>query len=198
MRWCELKRCLQPSLSLVSLAFVLLTSTGAVALDERPIAGYAPADGAQPVGRLALAAGPQNQNGFCEPDDSCTVAVTSSTMEPTLHSGQSYVAQPLGEDPARGTVVILRAPQFYEGRVLQIYRIVGLPGEVIAIEQGSMWINGEPLDEQYVLEPMIYTFALRQMSADDYFVLGDNRNNSADSQIWGPVPRSALLARIDL
>ena len=73
-------------------------------------------------------------------------------------------------------------------------RLIGLPGEFVAVEGGVVRIDGVALAEPYLLEPPGYTGAWT-LGEDEYLVLGDNRNDSSDSHIWGPVHRSAIEAR---
>jgi signal peptidase I len=103
--------------------------------------------------------------------------------------------------PARGDVVVFRYPK--NPSVFYIKRIIGLPGEKVSINRGIATIlqtNGETiaLPEPYVVnEDATYTknVILRD---DEYFVMGDNRPNSSDSRVWGPLPLENIIGRVDL
>ncbi|MBN2471126.1 MAG: signal peptidase I [Anaerolineae bacterium] len=124
--------------------------------------------------------------------------VDGSSMTPTLGTGQyvlvNRVAYLLGQ-PERGDVIVLHSPE--EAGTDLIKRLIGLPGETISITGGVVSVDGVPLDEPYLNAQPRYEgeWALQ---ADEYFVLGDNRNNSRDSHNFGPVKRSALIGRADL
>ncbi len=78
-----------------------------------------------------------------------------------------------------------------------IKRVVGLPGDVVAIDRGIVYINGKPLREEYVPRQFrdYGTMAPRVVEPDTYFVLGDHRNSSNDSRNWGLVPRKDIYGK---
>ena len=76
-----------------------------------------------------------------------------------------------------------------------IERVIGLPGETIEIKDGNVYINGNAIAEDYILEPPKYSFPLTKIPAASYFVLGDNRNNSYDSHYWGYVPQELIIGK---
>ncbi len=122
--------------------------------------------------------------------------VLSISMEPTLHEGEYVIALKSAywfADPQRGDVVVFQPPSG-NGTVPYIKRVIGLPGDEIEIRAGRVWVNGTALDEPYIAQPMAYegTWVVPQ---DTYFVLGDNRNNSSDSHIWGVIPRANIIAK---
>ena len=94
--------------------------------------------------------------------------------------------------PARGDVVVFRHPQ--EPEADYVKRIIGLPGETVIVVEGTVSIDGRPLDEPY-LNPLYRdrrsSDALR-VPLDHYFVMGDHRNVSSDSRSWGTVSRALL------
>ncbi len=69
-----------------------------------------------------------------------------------------------------------------------IKRIIGLPGEKVQVKGGKIYINDQPIAENYIQEPTNYQFGPVTVPPHSYFVLGDNRNNSYDSDYWGYVP----------
>lgn len=127
--------------------------------------------------------------------------VSGSSMVPTFENGQYLIVDELSylfRDPKRGEVVIFRYPK--DPSKFFIKRVIGLPGETINIRDNKVTITSGnrlfALDEKYVnsdetLEPL-----RKKLSADEYFVLGDNRNASLDSRFWGPVNRGLIRGRV--
>jgi signal peptidase I len=97
--------------------------------------------------------------------------------------------------PQRGDVIVFHNPMLGEGQPEQdfIKRIIGEPGDVVEVREGTVFINGRPLDEPYILEKPVYTCPPRVVPEGHYFVLGDNRNNSSDSHLWGPAPKGSII-----
>lgn len=98
-------------------------------------------------------------------------------------------------DPARGEIVVLRNPDDPDGKLL-IKRIIGLPGEHVQMNDGYIYINGKALTEPYIQEHCNKSTCDDRewfLEADQYLVLGDNRNNSLDSTRFGPVDRSLIV-----
>lgn len=124
--------------------------------------------------------------------------VEGRSMEPTLHDRDRLIVEKLSYrfgDPQRGDIVVLRSPLEPGGRLIK--RIIGLPGDQIAISMGRVWVNGEPLDEPYTDVPMSDFMLPVRVPEGTYFVLGDNRHprGSQDSRRFGVVPREALEGR---
>lgn len=96
------------------------------------------------------------------------------------------------ELPQRGEIVVFVHPRSPE--VTLVKRIIGLPGETVEAKQGDIWINGVQLDEPYIKEPLLYngTWAIGE---GEYFVLGDNRNNTSDSHNWGNLPNENIIGK---
>lgn len=95
--------------------------------------------------------------------------------------------------PQRGDVVVLKYPRDPSRDFVK--RIIGLPGETIEIKQGKVYINDKPLDEPYILSQPNYYLARQVVPEDSFFVLGDNRNNSSDSHIWGMLPIDDIVGK---
>ena len=125
--------------------------------------------------------------------------VSGTSMYPTYHNGEylivNEVVKYLGEYK-RGDVVILRYPN--DPSKYFIKRIIGLPSETVTIRDGVVSITSQTrttplvLDEPYVKNPKTTDNSSRTLDEDEYFVMGDNRAQSSDSRIWGPVPRRLM------
>jgi len=122
---------------------------------------------------------------------STRVMLNGYSMEPNFTDGQifSVVETPLSE-LKRGDLVLVEI----DGNQL-LKRLIGLPGETIAIHDGKVFINGEPLVEAYETIPPPYTMEEIKLDNDSYFVLGDNRPASSDSHVWGPLKGSGIKGK---
>ena len=126
-------------------------------------------------------------------------------MEPTLSDGDSVIIQKLSyyfRDPARFDVIVFPVSygQMEEDEdTFYIKRVIGLPGETVQILDGTVYINGEPLqDDKYALSDILDPGAASDpmvLADDEYFVMGDNRNMSTDSRssYVGLVNRSDII-----
>jgi len=76
---------------------------------------------------------------------------------------------------------------------LFVKRIVGLPGQEVEVKDQQVWINKRPLTESYITVQADYAWGPAVVPSESYFVLGDNRNASADSHVWGFLPRANLV-----
>ncbi len=133
--------------------------------------------------------------------------VIGSSMEPTFENYHYLIIDRLTyrlETPQRGDVIVLDLPQ--ETSRALIKRVIGLPGDTIIIEGQKVEIvnpaypKGFTLDEPY-LDPANLGGASHMrvtLGADQYFVLGDNRRVSADSRLWGVLPRNDIVGRVFL
>ncbi|MCI8589616.1 MAG: signal peptidase I [Clostridiales bacterium] len=113
--------------------------------------------------------------------------VPSASMENTIRAGSLIVAfrlAYLNHEPARGDVVLFRQEEL--GSSFIVKRIIGLPGEIFEIRDGSVYINGEQalLEEPYAVGEMTDDFGPLEIPAEHYIVLGDNRSASHDSRYW--------------
>jgi len=128
--------------------------------------------------------------------------VVGSSMEPNLHQGQrilvSKVVYKLHE-PERGDIIVFPNP--INPNVEYIKRIIGLPGETVEIRDGMVYIHKEDgtvltLDERdYIVNPASNSFYGNTIPPDNYFVLGDNRNNSSDSRGGWTVPGQDIVGK---
>jgi signal peptidase I len=108
--------------------------------------------------------------------------VLGSSMEPGMEDGQRLIINKAVyhfHEPARGDVIILRPP--IEPHKEYVKRVIGIPGDTVEVRSGVVYVNGLPLKEPYIKEIPRYNFASFTVPENNYFVLGDNRNNSNDS-----------------
>jgi signal peptidase I len=106
-------------------------------------------------------------------------------------------------EPGHGDIVVFRAPhEASEDKKDFIKRVVGLPGDRLAVHDGKLWRNGQPVDEPYIKEPIFYTWPDEWNPTAEYvvppnslMVFGDNRNDSNDGHRWGPLPRDNVLGK---
>jgi signal peptidase I len=116
-------------------------------------------------------------------------------MEPTLHSGQlvlvNRLAYKIGQ-PERGDVIVFYFPRDPEQEYIK--RLIGLPGDHVVVQEGQVLVNGALLEEPYIAAPPGYAGDW-MVPEGQYFVLGDNRNNSSDSHQWGTVPVAFVIGK---
>lgn len=124
-----------------------------------------------------------------------TPQVWGLSMEPQIHSGQYVLintfAYRLGQ-PRRGDVVAFRHEP--NGRVF-IKRVIGVPGDRVRIDRGNVMLDGNALAETYVRDPDRRSFSQIVVPQRSVYVLGDNRANSEDSRVFGPVGDENLIGR---
>jgi len=121
--------------------------------------------------------------------------INGYSMEPNLHDGQRVVVSKVTyffHQPERGDIIVFHPPANWN--VVYIKRVIGLPGDTVEIRSGKVYINdnAQPLDEPYQL-PASYSLSKAEVPADNYFVLGDNRDNSNDSHNGWMVPRQNII-----
>lgn len=132
--------------------------------------------------------------------------VKGASMEPNFHDHEYLIIDEISyrfNAPERGQVIVFRYPK--DPQEYFIKRVIGLPGESVQINDGKIIIynqdhpQGFTLDESYLpsdLETMDVSGAKLQLGSDEYFVLGDNRNNSKDSRSFGAVDRSFITGKV--
>lgn len=125
--------------------------------------------------------------------------VEGRSMEPNFHTGQvlmiSRVNYMLG-DPERGQIVVFNAPGKPADEPPYIKRLIGMPGDTVEIREQKVYVNGQELNEPYINEPCSPSSCRDNtwvLEANQYFLMGDNRNNSHDSRAFGPVPRERII-----
>jgi len=123
------------------------------------------------------------------------IRVDGLSMEPTLHSGEFVIVNPLAYrlgQPKIGDVIVFHPPTDPEQEYIK--RVIGLPGDEVVISNKQVKVNGRLLDEPYIAAPPRYD-SRWMVPQGSLFVLGDNRNNSSDSHAWGPVPLENVVGK---
>jgi signal peptidase I len=121
--------------------------------------------------------------------------VYGQSMEPNLHTDMRLVVEKISyrlHSPERGDIVVLRVRPEDE---LLIKRVVGLPGDEVAIHDGRVYINGQPLAESYLNQDTRGNLAPRVVPPLHVFVMGDNRRASNDSRSFGPIHIDNIVGR---
>jgi signal peptidase I len=130
--------------------------------------------------------------------------VDGESMHPTFGNLNYLIVDEIlynFKTPARGEVIVFRYPS--NPSIFYIKRIIGLPGETVSINHGVVSILTTTgmtltLTEPYIVnEDATYTKNV-SLNPGEYFVMGDNRPNSSDSRVWGPLPRANIIGRVDL
>lgn len=122
--------------------------------------------------------------------------VYGRSMEPNLHERERLIIDKISyrlHPPQRNDIVVLDLPEMNE---MLVKRVVGLPGETVEIRGGVVYVDGQPLAEQFPHEASIHDAPPVNLGAFNYFVLGDNRGNSNDSRSFGAVNREAIVGRV--
>lgn len=141
--------------------------------------------------------------------NSCIIAnsqIPSESMENTIMAHDRVIGSRLSylfSEPERGDVIIFHYPDDPTGDTYYVKRVIGLPGDVIDIHDGGVYLNGSdtPLDEPYIKEPMETdpNHPLHfEVPEDSYFMMGDNRNDSWDARFWENtwVTKDKLIAKV--
>ena len=135
---------------------------------------------------------------------SASFTVGNDAMAPTLQNGDTVVIHKwdsaVSGALARGDIIVFRNPA--NDDVVLLKRLIGLPNDQLLVSNGTVFVNGDRLAEPYVLYPATYTYPPdgqgRTVPAGNYFVLGDNRPNSADSHLGWFVPEANIIGTADM
>lgn len=127
--------------------------------------------------------------------------IPSDSMLPTLQVGDRLVVEKISyhfHPPVKGDIVVFDPPQQlqiqgYAKNQAFIKRVIGTPGQTIEIHNGKVYVNNQPLKENYIAEPPNYQMDAVKVPEDQLFVMGDNRNNSNDSHVWGFLPKQNVI-----
>ncbi|MEA5450670.1 signal peptidase I [Leptolyngbya sp. CCNP1308] len=124
--------------------------------------------------------------------------IPSGSMLPTLEINDRLIIDKVSYDfgdPQRGDIVVFRPPDALGQDEAFIKRLIGLPGDVIEVKDGQLYVNNEPQTEPYIAAKPDYQYGPVTVPDDAYLVLGDNRNKSFDSHFWGFLPADHLIGR---
>lgn len=128
--------------------------------------------------------------------------IEGPSMQPNFWEGQYLVVSRVNYmfgNPERGDVVVFDPPGDAGPEPLLIKRLVGLPGETIELRSGTLYIDGVPYTEPYIKEPCTARCeGSWTLGANEFFFMGDNRNNSRDSRVFGVVTRDRIIGEVVL
>ncbi len=128
--------------------------------------------------------------------------IPSGSMLPTLELQDRVLVEKvrpkLGQPLPLGTIVVFHPPEAllaagYDPKAALIKRVVGRSGDVVEVKGGQLYRNGEAVVEAWLAEPMLYRFGPVTVPTGNLLVLGDNRNASLDSHLWGPLPNQEVI-----
>lgn len=130
--------------------------------------------------------------------------ISGASMEPNFHNGEYILTNKIltkFRQPQRGDVVVFKSPKNKE--VDYIKRIIGLPGDVVKLENNSFYVNGQKVDEPYLAaDIIIFGGSYLQEGKEivvppgEYFVAGDNRPHSSDSREFGPIALEDFIGTV--
>ena len=123
--------------------------------------------------------------------------VEGASMEPNFYDKEYLIINEITyrfNEPQRGEVIVFKYPK--NPRQYYIKRIIGLPGETIEIRDGQVYINNEILEEEYIKLLSSDNRKTVVLGDNEYFVLGDNRKNSSDSRLFGPLKEKYIIGKV--
>ncbi len=127
--------------------------------------------------------------------------IPSPSMMPTLQVGDRVlVTQSTNYQPQRGDIVVFHPPEALKDAETEtaeffIKRVIGLPGDSISVRQNQVYLNEQALNEPYIAQPPLYHLNSLKVPPNAYFLLGDNRNDSLDSHVWGFLPQELIFGK---
>ena len=125
--------------------------------------------------------------------------VDGHSMDPTLANGEHLIIDKIPyyfSTPKRGDIIVFHAPDGQDW----VKRVIGLPGDTVAVKNGKLILDGKKINEPYINGPMdpYNNYGPTTVPKGDLFVMGDNRNISEDSRIIGPISMKRVIGRVDL
>lgn len=121
--------------------------------------------------------------------------IEGSSMMPTMQEGEYVLINKLAyylDEPKHGDIIVLHYPRDPSRDFIK--RVIGVPGDLVEITDGEVTVNGQLISEPYINGAPSYSGSWT-VPADEFFVLGDNRNNSSDSHTWGFLPRDHIVGK---
>jgi signal peptidase I len=127
--------------------------------------------------------------------------VDGRSMQPTFEDSERLIVSRVNyllTTPDRGDIIVFNSVDKFDPDVMLIKRVIGLPGDHVQIMNRRVYVNGIPIDEPYILEECNSRCSDNEWFLGDgeYFVMGDNRNNSSDSRRFGTVPIGHIVGRV--
>jgi signal peptidase I len=125
--------------------------------------------------------------------------IDGPSMQPNFHAGEFLLVNRLSYlfgGPDQGDVVVFEAPGSQPDDPPLIKRLIGMPGDTVELRNQQVYVNGEALNEPYILEMCSLSMCRDgawELGPNEYFFMGDNRNNSRDSRRFGPVTREHVV-----
>ena len=122
--------------------------------------------------------------------------VDGPSMQPGLHTDEYVLVNKMAylfHPPQRGDVIVFHYPVNPSQDFIK--RIIGIPGDTIQTTSNAVIVNGQTLREPYISTPFNYDSNTWKLGPGEFFVMGDNRDNSLDSRTWGPLARSYIVGK---
>lgn len=124
--------------------------------------------------------------------------IPSGSMEPTLKKGDRIVVNKITyrfSEPKRGDIIVFKYPVNPKRDFIK--RLIGLPGETLEVKNNQVYIDGKVLEQSFLPKNLTYrsNFGPVKIPEKQYFMMGDNRNNSEDSRFWGNLPEKNIVGK---